>query len=132
MICSACNSVYAPPDDLIGRVETLAGLCPTCGTEPKYKRLGRASIEGLIAGSVPAEFLLLLMFFSNWLKALAYPIFIALLCGAIYAISMRSEVITFKNEAERKRHMLWRRIFFGIVGFGAGFGALFLFVEVAF
>jgi uncharacterized membrane protein YfcA len=132
LICGECNSAYAPPDDLTGKVETLAGLCPDCGTEPKFRRLGRAAIDGVIAGAIPVELLLLLMFLENWLKALIYPVLIALICGAIYAITTRSKIVTYQNERERRYSTLWHRIFFGIIGFGIGIGAFFLFLDVAF
>lgn len=132
MICSSCRSVFAAPADQLGTLETISGLCETCGTEPRLKRLARSFIEGAIAGVVSIEIFLLLLFLEDWRRALFLPLIVAIICAAIYGLAHKSKPIRYESEEHRKTTTKWQRIFGWAAGFSFGIGALLLFAQVAF
>jgi len=132
VICSSCNSIFAASSDQLGVTETLAGLCETCGTEPRLARLARSFNEGAIAGAISIELFLLLLFLDDWRRALLLPLIVAIICVAIYVFAQKSEPIRYDSEEHRKTTTKWHRIFGWAAGFAFGIAALLLFAQVTF
>ena len=78
MICNGCQTVYAPSEKELGKVDTLAGLCEKCGTSPHFMPFALAYIEG--AGIALVTILVLLLaelLHHNAAVAITFPIAVA-------------------------------------------------------
>lgn len=130
MICTSCETIYSPTEDELGKVDTLAGFCDKCGTEPRLKRFAVAFNEGAIAGVLAIEFLFLLVIISSWLKGLVPPLVVALICFAVYKFASRSEPIRYENKKHRLKATLIHRIVGGVLGFAVGLGTILAFLSL--
>ena len=79
MICSECKNTYLSDPGDRADMESLYGLCASCGTEPRYRQFvlafGRTSVTALLS----LELILLLSFLANWKWILAIGVLIALI-----------------------------------------------------
>ena len=124
MICSSCKSVYSPSPDELAQVETLAGLCDRCGTEPRLKRFAIALIEGAIAGVLVIEISLLLALLGGWRKAMIPPVVVVIICIAVYVFASRTELVRYRNREHRKKQTLGHRVTGWAIGLLLGVGTL--------
>ena len=103
MICSACQTTYRPGSDQLGRVDSLLGLCDSCGTEPRAKAFGAAFLVGVVSGALAIEFLLLILL-AKGIYAAVLPLVLAALLGlVVYVATLRSKPVYDETEEERKK-----------------------------
>jgi hypothetical protein len=114
LICSGCQTVYAPSEKELGKVDSLAGLCEKCGTSPHFMPFAMAYIEG--AGTALVTILVLLMvFMSGTLRAaavLAGSVIFA--CLAMWTYARQSAIVRCANERD-KRAATWPHRLLGLV-----------------
>ena len=118
MICTSCNSVYAPSDKELGRVTTLAGLCEKCGTKPHFLPFAFAYIEGATGGLVLLAFVLFI-FLSGSAKAIGVlTVSVMVACVAMYAYARKSSIVRYMSERERKDDTWLHRVLGVVFGLG--------------
>ncbi len=124
MICNSCKSVYSPSTEELAKVETLAGFCDKCGTEPRLKRFAIALIEGAVAGVLIIELLLLLALVGGWRKALIPPLAVVIVCVLVYVIASRTEVVRYRSKEQRDEQTRGHRVAGWAIGLIIGMSAL--------
>jgi len=130
MICSSCNTVYSPTPEQLGKVETLAGYCDKCGTEPRLKRFAVAFNEGAIAGVLAIELILILVILGRWYAGVIPPVAVAVVCFSVYSFSNRSEPVRYEDKEHRNSETRGQRVMGWILGFTVGLGAMLGFISM--
>jgi len=130
LICSSCNTVYSPAPDQLGQVESLAGFCEKCGTEPRLKRFAVAFTEGAIAGVLSVEILLFFLILGGAYLFLIPPVVVAVICLVVYTFASRSEPVRYHDKKHRQKQTLGHRVAGWATGFVVGLTTLLGFMEL--
>lgn len=124
MICTSCKTIYSPAEEELGKVDSLAGLCEKCGTEPRFKRFAIAFAEAAIGSVLAIEALALLWLTRGWPLGLAPPLIVAIMCFVVYLIANQSQEKRHKSIKQRQKATRGQRIVGGAVGLTVGIVAI--------
>ena len=102
MICSACQTVYAPSERELGNVDSLAGLCERCGSKPHFMPFAIAYVEGAFAALVTIEFIMLLFMSVTPRAALVLAGTVVFAAAAMYIFARQSLIVRYANDRERR------------------------------
>lgn len=126
MICSSCNTVYAPSEKELGKVDSLAGLCDSCGVKPHFLPFALAYFEGAVVGLITIEFIMLVFLSASARAAGVLGGVVLGACLAMYIFARRSVVVRYANEREKKAATWPHRVLGLVFGLGTATATFFI------
>ncbi len=122
MICADCKTVYRPTADQLGTVESLAGLCDDCGTEPRFKPFGIAFQYAALSGILAPGLAMLAMLVVDWQRALIPVLLVGVVVFAVRVACGYTRPVRYESSAQRSDRTFEMRVAGGVLGFVVGIG----------
>ena len=123
MICAECQKIYKPDPALLGKIESLSGVCSNCLGVPRYLPFARKFAEGAIAGLVTVELALLILLSQSWLFGISVALAVVVLVTAVYIFGKRSEPVQYTSPEHRQTATRNQRFSGAVLGFIVGISA---------